>query len=198
MIPGVLKGSGMLVFALAALTRVGHAPPDFSGRWVVASLDPPEMHRTHIGEKVALPQPMIYGPEFTLVQNATTVTINREVEGRSWRAVYNLDGSETRNLEGPFVMISTARWKGATLEVRTRQADTEPTPENIVTRELSLNADGTMLVRATAGKRDLPDTVYKRELRSQPAAPTCCCRLSDFRPPQMSNLQPPLTPGARG
>jgi hypothetical protein len=31
-----------------------------------------------------------------------------------------------------------------------------------------------------------------RELRSQPAARPCC-RLSDFRPPQLSNLSPPLT-----
>jgi Asp-tRNA(Asn)/Glu-tRNA(Gln) amidotransferase A subunit family amidase len=31
-----------------------------------------------------------------------------------------------------------------------------------------------------------------REHRSQPAARPCC-RLSDFRPPQVSNLQPPLT-----
>jgi hypothetical protein len=32
-----------------------------------------------------------------------------------------------------------------------------------------------------------------RELRSQPAARPCC-RLSDFRPPQLSYLPPPLTP----
>jgi hypothetical protein len=39
-----------------------------------------------------------------------------------------------------------------------------------------------------------------RELRSQPAARPCC-RLSDFRPPQLSTLSPPLTwddRGARG
>lgn len=31
-----------------------------------------------------------------------------------------------------------------------------------------------------------------RELRSQPAARPCC-RLSDFHPPQLPNLSPPLT-----
>src|SRR5690349_14727213 len=36
-----------------------------------------------------------------------------------------------------------------------------------------------------------------RELRSQPAARRCC-RLSDFRPPQLSNLPPPLTTSTRG
>jgi hypothetical protein len=34
--------------------------------------------------------------------------------------------------------------------------------------------------------------VTGREPRSQPAARPCC-RLSDFRPPQLSNLSPPLT-----
>jgi hypothetical protein len=34
--------------------------------------------------------------------------------------------------------------------------------------------------------------ITRRELRSQPAARPCC-RLSDFRPPQLSNLSPPLT-----
>jgi hypothetical protein len=47
--------------------------------------------------------------------------------------------------------------------------------------------------RASARRRDaLVMGITGRELRSEPAARPCC-RLSDFRPPQLSNLSPPLT-----
>ena len=38
----------------------------------------------------------------------------------------------------------------------------------------------------------LGNGITGREPRSQPAARPCC-RLSDFHPPQLSNLSPPLT-----
>jgi len=46
--------------------------------------------------------------------------------------------------------------------------------------------------RLRSCRRRMVNWITGRERRSQPAARPCC-RLSDFRPPQLSNLQPPLT-----
>lgn len=156
-----IVGTLLFVLALTSLAS-GQAPPDFSGRWVVIPQDPPEKGRTYLGQPVVVAPERSFGSGFTAVQDSTTLAIDRELAGRPWRVIYNLDGPETRNNEGPFVMVSTARWKGSVLVVSTRLADKDAVQDNMVTRELSLNADGTMIVRTKAGKRDFPDTIYRR------------------------------------
>ena len=122
--------------AVALIVAVGVNPgaqgkPDFSGKWVMQ--DPPPPPTPAAGNPSAGRgsgrgagrgagfQPG-FGPEFTVKQDATTLTITRG--GQTGPLVYKLDGSESKNSvtrDGQQQeQIATATWDGNKLVIATQ------------------------------------------------------------------------------
>ena len=121
----------LLATAIAMIVAVGvslgaQAKPDFSGKWV---MDPPPAAGNAgggrgggrgAGGSATGFQPG-FGPEFTVKQDAKTLTITRG--GQSSLLVYNLDGSESKNMvtrDGQQQeQIARATWEGNKLVIAT-------------------------------------------------------------------------------
>ena len=115
----------VLMFGAAA-SLAAQAKPDFSGKWVQ---DPPPEAAAGGGGggggrgggggggRGG------FGAEFTIAQNAKTLTITRMQGDQAVSTVYNLDGSESKNTVqgrgGATEQVSKAMWDGAKLVVTT-------------------------------------------------------------------------------
>jgi hypothetical protein len=117
--------------AIAMILAVGvnpvaQAKPDFSGKWMAVDPLPPAGNPaagrsgTRGGGSGAGFQPG-FGPEFTVKQDAKTLTITRG--GQTSPLTYKLDGSESKNTvtrEGQQQeQIATATWDGNKLVIVT-------------------------------------------------------------------------------
>jgi hypothetical protein len=116
----------VLMFGAVA-SLAAQAKPDFSGKWVQ---DPPPAAAPAGGGGGGGGRGGGggggrggFGAEFTIVQNAKTLTITRMQGDQTVSTVYNLDGSESKNTTqgrgGPQEQVSKAVWAGATLVVTT-------------------------------------------------------------------------------
>src|SRR6185295_1846717 len=89
-----------------------------------------------------------FGPTFTVAQDAKALTITQTRGENTVTSVYNLDGSESKNVQqgrgGEMTLISTAKWEGANLVVTTKQPMGEQTVE--IKRTFSLGADGVLTI----------------------------------------------------
>ena len=112
-----------IIFAFG-VNPCAQAKPDFSGKWVM--VDPPAAGGNagtggRGGGRGAGFQPG-FGPEFTVKQDATTLTITRG--GQSSPLTYKLDGSESKNSvtrDGQQQeQIATATWDGNRLVIATQ------------------------------------------------------------------------------
>jgi len=105
----------VLMFGTAA-SLAAQAKPDFSGKW---TLDPASAPAPPAGA----PAGGGFGNEFTIAQNAKTLTITRMQGDQTVTTTYNLDGSESKNTTqgrgGPQEQVSKAMWDGAKLMVTT-------------------------------------------------------------------------------
>jgi len=101
--------------------------PDFSGKWVTVEPQPAPANNATAGGGGPRGgggrgfQPG-FGPEFTVKQDAKTLTITRG--GQAPVLTYKLDGSESKNTmtrDGQQIeQISTAKWEGNTLVIVTQ------------------------------------------------------------------------------
>lgn len=114
----------VLMFGAAA-SLAAQAKPDFSGKWVQ---DPPPEAAAGGGGGGGRGGGGGggrggFGAEFTIAQNAKTLTITRMQGDQAVSTVYNLDGSESKNTTqgrgGPQEQVSKAMWDGAKLVVTT-------------------------------------------------------------------------------
>jgi hypothetical protein len=91
----------------------------------------------------------------TISQDASTLTIVRTTGAGEVRAVYNLDGSESRNTVqgrgGPMEQVSRASFNGSRLVITTQQNFGGNMVET--TMSLSLDAQGNLVVESTAPGR---------------------------------------------
>jgi hypothetical protein len=119
--------AGVIAMILALGVNPGaQAKPDFSGRWVVVDPLPAAENAAggrggRGGGRGAGFQPG-FGSEFTVKQDAKTLTITRG--GQSSPLTYNLDGSESKNTvtrDGQqHEQIATATWDGNKLVIATQ------------------------------------------------------------------------------
>jgi hypothetical protein len=148
--------------------------PDFSGTWV--SLEPmpapgsggpgasggsaPAGSASRSGARM---QPG-FGPQFTVKQDAKTLTITRG--GQAPQLVYNLDGSESKNTmtrDGQQIeQISTAKWEGNTLVIVTQLTFQGNTREQ--RRVLSLDGGNLVIDQTSPGRNGTTTAkvVYKK------------------------------------
>ena len=116
----------VLMFGAAA-SLAAQAKPDFSGKWV---MDPASAPAPPAGAPAGGGRGGGggggrggFGNEFTIAQNAKTLTITRMQGDQTVSTVYNLDGSESKNTVqgrgGATEQVSKAMWDGAKLVVTT-------------------------------------------------------------------------------
>jgi hypothetical protein len=92
-----------------------------------------------------------FGATFSVEQDAKTVTIKQTRGENTITSVYNLDGSESKNVQqgrgGEMTILSTAKWEGANLVITSKQ----PMGENMVEikRTFSLGADGVLTIETS-------------------------------------------------
>lgn len=121
--------TAIALILFAGVNPSAQAKPDFSGKWVMADAPAPAAAADagtsrgggRGGGRGVGFQPG-FGPEFTVKQDATTLTISRG--GQASPLVYKLDGSESKNTvtrDGQQQeQIATATWDGNKLVIATQ------------------------------------------------------------------------------
>jgi hypothetical protein len=122
--------------------RAGAARPDFSGVWQAgAAATTPVPAADRPGQARAAKA------RLTIAQDGKTLTLS----GGAVTGVYALDGAETTNhirASGrPFAIRSRARWEGGRLVLTDHLPFT--TGAHTITREISVGADGRLVIRET-------------------------------------------------
>ena len=139
--------AGALALVLAVPAANAQDKPNFSGSWTLV-VDPnaPAPGRGGGGG---------LGMAATLTQDAKTLTITRTTQQGEVKTVFNLDGSESKNMMmgrgGQTEQVSKAVWEGNTLVVTTNFT----MGENAVTRtqKFMLDATGQLVVSTTSPGR---------------------------------------------
>lgn len=139
---------GALSLVFAATTATAQDKPNFAGTWTLVP-DPNAAGGGGRGGGGGL------GQGGTITQDAKTLTITRTTQNGEIKIVYNLDGSDSKNMMmgrgGQTEQVSKAVWDGTTLVVTTNFT----MGENAVTRteKYSLDASGQLVVATTAPGR---------------------------------------------
>jgi hypothetical protein len=164
-----------LAIATAALVAgtVGlgaQAKPDFSGKWV---MDPPPVAAPATdnagrgggrGAGGAAGFQPGFGPEFTIKQDANTITISRV--GQATPLVYKLDGSESKNMVTRAgqqqEQVAKASWEGSRLVIATEVNFQGNTADQ--RRVLSLEGGNLVIEQTNPGRNGGGPTkvVYKK------------------------------------
>jgi hypothetical protein len=100
------------------------------------------------------------GQECTITQDATTLTVTRTTQAGEQKAVYKLDGSESKNAGRGGEVVSKATWEGNKVSITTQQPGRDggaPTP---VTMKIGVTG-GQMEVETDAGRGPNKQT-YKK------------------------------------
>ena len=164
----------MWTLVVWALVVVLQAAPDFSGRW--------EFDR----EKTMQPGPdgriilaAMLGDAVVVKQDAKTITFTIDAGGLLVKAVYNLDGTETRNLSpGPpsqpeIPVTSRATWDGKRLVILSKSVATEGGVTVTVDsrRVLWIDPDGNLIVERTGTPASLvtPSRSVYRRMKTGPS-----------------------------
>ena len=128
-----------LVITAIAVVTVGlfaQTPPNFAGKWTLVGEG---------GGRGGL------GQEATIKQDASSLTITRTTQMGEFTSTYKLDGTESKNtlnMGGNAVeQISTAKWDGAKLVVKTSMSfDGNPVQLSMT---MALDPSGNMLIEST-------------------------------------------------
>ena len=154
----------IMIPLLIAAGSLVQAPvrPDFSGRW---TLDAQRSTSTPTGPAAML------GSSFVATQDAKTLALEITFPGGRLKAVYQLDGSDSRNtMPGPAgdeTIVSRASWDGVRLVIITRSTELQngqPVPME-TRRVLRIGADGSLTLERSGTPVELvpPTTsVYRR------------------------------------
>ena len=139
---------GALSLVFAASIAQAQDKPNFSGTWTRVA-DPNAAATGGRGGGGGL------GEAATLTQDAKTLTITRTTQNGEVKQVFNLDGSESKNMMmgrgGQTEQVSKATWDGAKLVITTSFT----MGENAVTRTqtMSLDASGQLVVTVSGPGR---------------------------------------------
>ena len=140
------------------MARPAHAPANFSGTWIADTAAGSSAPATAGGMVSARggtigswtpPERQI---EERLTQTADTLTIERRASGGRQTYAYNLDGTESTNVNGRSTRTTKSRWDGDTLVTEGHESTTTASDTAIVNsfREVrSIDNTGAMIVEAT-------------------------------------------------
>jgi hypothetical protein len=151
-----LAAAAVAVLMVAGLSA--QAKPDLSGKWTLVS-DPnaapagggPGGGRGG-GGRGGGGGGQLCGAECTITQDATTLTLTRTTPAGETKAVYKLDGSDSKNMQqgrgGATEVVSKAAWDGDKVTIST----TRDFGGNSVTTKASLSVAGGELTIVTEGQ----------------------------------------------
>ena len=163
---------GILALALAAAVQT---PPDFSGRW---EFDRDKTMQPGPDGRIVLAA--MLGDEVLVRQDAKTIAFTIDAGGQQVKAVYRLDGAESRNMSpGPpgqpeIPVTSRATWDGSRLVILSMSVATENGVAVTVDtrRVLTIDAEGNLVIERTGTPASLVTpsrSVYRRmKLRLAP------------------------------
>ena len=160
--------TSILAAVLSAVVTAGaqQKTPDFSGMWVLAK---DRSSQTTSGSVVVSVSGLL-GDKFSAVQDAKTLTLTITVLalGRDIKAVYNLDGSESRNLnpvgggQPDEPIFSRASWEGDRLVIHTRGTALVNGKPLETKRVIWLDTDGLLNIDRFAEGAPTRRSVYQR------------------------------------
>ena len=157
---------GAVVLSVIVASPEGQSRPDLSGEWVLAK---ERSTQTLQGSRVTAVTGLL-GEKVSVRQDAKTLTLDISLAAlsRPIRAVYNLDGSESRNLnpvgngQPDEPIVSTAAWDGDKLVIQTRGtalADGKPLETR---RVIWIGADSRLTIERTSEGQPTTRSVYER------------------------------------
>jgi len=157
---------GLFLSVLAGALVAAQARPDLSGEWVLAK---ERSTQARTGLSVTSVSGLL-GEKFSAKQDAKTLTLDISLAalGRPIRAVYNLDGSESRNLnpvgggQPDEPIFSTAAWDGEKLVILTRGTaliDGKPLESR---RVIWIDADSRLTIERSSEGQPTTRSVYER------------------------------------
>ena len=153
---------GALMFVAFAAAAFAQAKPSFAGKWtLVPDPNAPAPTGRGGGRGGGL------GQAFSAEQNDKTLAVVTTTQAGETKAVYNLDGSESKNpvtFGGNTIdRVSKAKWDGAKLVITTTTNFNGNANES--TQTWSLDATGNLIVEATSNFGGNPTTTkmtYKK------------------------------------
>ncbi len=151
--------AAVAVISIAAIVSVSAQPrPDFSGKWISIADSPAPPPSVPSPNTYQMSRP--WANEVTITQDSKTVTIDYVSFSRAHapvKLVYNLDGSETHNIDrnsvDPQDRLCRAAWRGSRLVLttvmpRVGRATGAPDPQETI-QELALESSGVLTVNGT-------------------------------------------------
>lgn len=156
-------GLGMGLVLLTTLARA-QARPDFSGEWVLARDRSSQTYQGAVLTSVT----GLLGEKFTAKQDARTLTLTIAAIGREITVAYNLDGTESRNLNpgGPGQpdepIFSTTAWDGTRLVIHTRGTTLVNGKPIVSRRVMWIDADGLLTIERSSEGQPTTRSVYRR------------------------------------
>ena len=159
--------TNVLAAVLIAVVSVGaQQKPDFSGAWVLAQ---DRSSQTMKGSVVVSVSGLL-GDKFSAVQDTKTLSLTITVAalGRDLKVVYNLDGSESRNLnpvgggQPDEPIVSRASWEGEKLVILTRGTALVDGKPLETKRVIWLEKDGLLTIERSAEGAPTLRSVYQR------------------------------------
>jgi hypothetical protein len=162
--------TNVLAVVLSAVVIAGaQQKPDFSGAWVLAT-DRSSQTRQATSGSVVVSVSGLLGDKFSAVQDAKTLTLTITVLalGRDIKAVYHLDGSESRNLnpvgggQPDEPILSRALWEGDRLVIHTRGTALVNGKPLETKRVIWLDTDGLLTIERSAEGVPTLRSVYQR------------------------------------
>ena len=141
--------------------------PNFTGNWVLAQDRSSQTMRGSVVVSVS----GLLGDSFTAIQNGKTLTLSIVVRalGRDVKAVYNLDGSESKNMNptGPGQpdepISSRVSWDGGKLVILTRGSALVDGKPLETKRVIWIDSEGLFTIERSAEGQPTLRSVYRRQ-----------------------------------
>ena len=158
--------TALLALALVATSQAAQVRPNFSGEWVLAK---DRSSQTMKGAAVMSVSGLL-GTKFTAIQDSKTLELVITVPNleKPVRAVYNLDGSESGNLnpQGQGVpdepIFSRVSWQESRLVIQTRGTiliNGKPLESK---RVIWIDREGLLTIERSSEGQDTTRSVYER------------------------------------
>ena len=159
--------TNVLAAVLLAVVNIGaQQKPDFSGAWVLAQ----DRSSQTMNGSVVVSVSGLLGDKFSAVQDAKTLTLTITVAalGRDIKVVYNLDGSESKNMNPTGIgqadepIFSHASWEGDKLVIHTRGTTLVNGKPLETKRVIWLEKNGLLTIERSAEGAPTLRSVYQR------------------------------------
>ncbi|HXT71109.1 MAG TPA: hypothetical protein VN700_15205 [Vicinamibacterales bacterium] len=151
----------LIAIVLLASGFAQQARPNFSGEWVLAK----DRSSQQMNGAVVVSVTGLLGEKFTATQDSKTLVLDISLSGlpKPIRAVYNLDGSESRNINPPDEPIfSKVSWDDRKLVIKTRGSALVNGKPTESTRVIWIDGDGSFTIERSSEGQPTTRSVYTR------------------------------------